>query len=362
MASRFLSSKFAAMTPYHPGEQPHDRPYIKLNTNENPYPPAPGVVKAVSDAAGSLNYYNDPLYKELRHTLAAYHGLLPEQVFVANGADEVLMYAFDCFFDAKQTISLPDISYEYYKCYLKTFGIPYRELPLDDDFSLDIHDYFDCPGALLLTNPNAPTGLALSIDEIEQILRRNPERLLILDEAYVDFSTCTALPLLASYNNLLIVRTFSKSRNMAGARIGYALAASELIQDMDDLKSVLNPYIMDSLAQRSGLVSLDDEDYFRTCCQRIIAARDQFAQDLRSLGMHVLESATNFVFAESEFISGDELYAELKRRGVLVRHYKHRRINNFVRISIGTDDEMKRVAVIIREILVTKQVQPSQRS
>lgn len=351
MNSRFLISSLTHMVPYQPGEQPKDRPYIKLNTNESPYPPSPAALEAVRAEAAGLRLYNDPSCAELSRTLADYHALDPAQIFVANGADEALMYAFCCFMSPQTLVSIPDISYEYYRCYLKTCGIPYRDLPVEGDLAICAEDYFDAPGPIVLTNPNAPSGLTMALPQIERVLQRNPDQLVILDEAYVDYGAQTALPLLQRYDNLLIVRTFSKSRNLAGMRIGYAMGSASLIGDMTRLKNVLNPYILDSIAQKSGVAAVEDEAYFRDCTNKVIATRQQFARNLHELGFAVTDSRANFVFAKHAQLPGRELLGQLRKRGVLVRHYANERICDYVRISIGVPEDMATVTELLREIL-----------
>lgn len=352
MGSRFLNSLYSNMCPYIPGEQPKDRQYIRLNTNESPYPPPPAALTAMAEAAERpLNRYNDPDCTAITAALAAYHQVSPEMVFVGNGADEVLQYALLAFVGPGTPACCPDITYAYYEGYFQSFALPHRIIPLRDDFSLDVEAFAQAREQVVLPNPNAPTGLCVPPEQIERILAADPERLLLLDEAYVDYGGQTCLPLLERYSNLLIVRTFSKSRNLAGGRLGYAVAPPELIRDMNALKAVLNPFNLSTMAQQLGLAVLAEEDYFRRCLDQIITAREQFSRELTDLGFTVLPSCGNFVFVFHPRLPGAELYRRLKQDGVLTRYYAKPRIDAWLRISIGTAEEMSLTAELIRRLV-----------
>jgi len=349
--SRFFNSIYKDIVPYTPGERPSDKKYIKLNTNESPYAPAPGVITAMQAEAAGLNLYNDPGCNDFLKAAADYHGLTPDYIFAGNGADEVLQYALLAFFGQGTKGVCSDITYPYYKGYFQSFGLEHRLLPLNDDFSINVEDFASADENVILVNPNAPTGLCLPINEVEKIVAANKDRIVLVDEAYVDYGGESCLPLVKKYDNLLVVRTFSKSRNLAGGRIGYAVGDPTLIGDMNTLKAVINPYNLNTMAQAGGIASFEDEAYFRTCVDKVIAAREMFTEGLRELGFRVLDSKANFVFACHEKKQGGDLYRQLKEEGVLVRYYNAPRIDNWIRVSIGTMDDMKAVLDILKKIL-----------
>ena len=348
--SIFLNPDIGKMTAYVPGEQPRDKAYIKLNTNENPYPPAPSVVAAMTAAeVEDLRLYSDPTAKVLKEKLAKLYGLTPENIFLGNGSDEVLYFLFRAY--AHNGAAFPDISYGFYSVFAELCGIPATIIPLESDFTIDAGKYHGLDRFIVIANPNAPTGLSLSLDAIEGILRTNPNAVVAIAEAYVDFGGESAYPLMAKYGNLIVVRTFSKSRSMAGARLGYALGPAALIADLEKIKYSVNPYNVNRLTLRLGEATVDAESYYQEKCAAIIATREKTAEALRRIGFAVLPSQTNFLFVKNDKIGGRELYEKLKDRGILVRHFGNPRICDYVRITIGTDEQMAVCIAAIGAIL-----------
>ena len=348
--SIFLNPDIEAMSAYVPGEQPRDKAYIKLNTNENPYPPAPSVIAAMNDGEiEDLRLYSDPTAKVLKGKLAALYGLQPENIYVGNGSDEVLYFLFRAY--GQRGAAFPDISYGFYSVFAELCGIPATVIPLEADFAIDPTKYHGLDRFIVIANPNAPTGLSLTLDQIEGILKTNPNAVVAIDEAYVDFGGESAYPLTAKYDNLIVVRTFSKSRSMAGARLGYALGPRDLIADLEKIKYSVNPYNVNRLTLRLGEATVDAEPYYQEKCAAIIATREETAKALTNLGFTVLPSRTNFLFVKSDKIGGRELYEKLKDRGILVRHFGNVRISDYIRMTIGTDDQMATCLAAIRAIL-----------
>ena len=348
--SIFLNPDIEKMTAYVPGEQPRDKAYIKLNTNENPYPPAPSVIAAMDAAqVEDLRLYSDPTAKGLKEWLAGLYGLEPENIYVGNGSDEVLYFLFLAY--GQRGAAFPDISYGFYSVFADFCGIKATVIPLESDFTIDAAKYHGLDRLIVIANPNAPTGLALSLDAIEGILKANPNAVVAIDEAYVDFGGESAYPLLERYENLIVVRTFSKSRSMAGARLGYALGPAGLIADLEKIKYATNPYNVNRLTMRLGEATVEAEDYYQEKCAAIIATRERTAQALKSLNFTVLPSKTNFLFVRSDKIGGRELYEKLKDRGILVRHFANPRICDYIRMTIGTDEQMALCLAAIRDIL-----------
>ena len=348
--STFLNPNIEAMTAYVPGEQPRDKAYIKLNTNENPYPPAPSVLAALNAAElEDLRLYSDPTAKVLKEKLAKLYGLKPENIYVGNGSDEVLYFLFLAY--GQRGAAFPDISYGFYSVFAEFCGIPATVIPLEEDLSLDAKKYHGLNRLIVIANPNAPTGLSISLSDIESILQTNPEAVVAIDEAYVDFGGESAYPLMAKYENLIVVRTFSKSRSMAGARLGYALGPTALIADLEKLKYSTNPYNVNRMTLRLGEATVDAESYYREKCAAIIRTREKTAERLTALGFTVIPSRTNFLFVKTDKIGGRELYEKLKDRGILVRHFGNPRISAYVRITIGTDEQMDTCVDTIRAIL-----------
>ena len=354
--SKFLNAKYQNLEVYTPGEQPQDKKYIKLNTNESPFPPSEAVIKAVNESeVCDLRLYSDPECKKLRVAIAELYGVEKENVYLSNGSDDILNFSFMAFASESTPAVFPEISYGFYKVYAELYGVPYRAVPLMYDFSIRASDYFSTGGFVVIANPNAPTGIALSRDEVEAIVASNPDNVVLIDEAYVDFGAKSAVELTKKYKNLLVVQTFSKSRSMAGARLGFCIADKELISDLERIKYSTNPYNINRLTLVAGEAAIRDNAYYMDNCKKIIEAREYTTLALRELGFYVLDSKANFVFAKHEKISGEELYLALKDNGILVRHFSAEKIKEFNRITIGTLDEMKtfinKVQLILEEKL-----------
>lgn len=351
--SRFLSKEAAALEPYVPGEQPKGGVLIKLNTNESPYPPAPGVIKALKNADfESLRLYSDPECSALREAAAEAYGVKPENIIAANGSDEILSFAFRAFCGEGRGVAFPDITYGFYKVWASLWGVEATVVPLREDFSIASEDYAEFAGTVLIANPNAPTGLAKSRGEIRAMLEQNPDRLLIVDEAYIDFGGESCVELIGEYDNLLVVQTLSKSRSLAGGRIGLAIGCEELIADLNRIKYSFNPYNVNRLSAIAATEAMKDKDYLAECVAKVIAAREYAAEGLKAMGFEVLPSGTNFIFASSGQISGADYCAKLRERGILVRRFTSpERIANYCRISIGTMEQMEALLKTTAEIL-----------
>ena len=340
------------LEPYVPGEQPQDQQYVKLNTNESPYPPAPAVARVLREFdVEQLRRYPDPQSSKLVAALAAYHGLQRGHIFVGNGSDEVLAHVFNAFFRQSEPILFPDISYSFYPVYCALYEIDYLTVPLDDSFRVDLAGYRRANGGIILPNPNAPTGIDLGLPAIRELLADNPESAVVIDEAYVDFGAASASELIAEFDNLLVVRTFSKSRSLAGLRLGYALGHENLIEGLQRIKNSFNSYPVDSLANAVGLAALADELYFRDCIRRVIESRVRLAEALSALGFEVFPSSANFVLARHPSAAAEQLYLRLKDAGILVRYFKKARIDDCLRISVGTDAECNALIDALQEIL-----------
>ena len=351
--SRFFTSRLSKLVPYVPGEQPQDRKYLKLNTNESPFPPAPEVLKAVEEER-RLQLYSDPESLKLRQTLAGRYGLTAEQVMVTNGSDEALTFAFMAFGDDDAPLVYPDITYGFYPVLADLLRIPSRTVPLDGDFRIRPEDYYDAKGTVVIANPNAPTGIALDLGEIESILQRNRDHVVLVDEAYVDFGGQSALPLLEKYENLLIIQTFSKSRSMAGARLGFAMGGEDLIRDLKTIQYSTNPYNVNRMTSAAGIAAIEAQAYYDDCCAKIRQNRAWTKDRLEELGFAVLPSSTNFLFARSDRIGGEELYLAMKDKGILIRHFTAERIKDYNRITIGTAEQMETFIAGVRECLEEK--------
>ena len=348
--SRFLNSKLRSLEAYTPGEQPQDKKYIKLNTNESPFPPSEKVVSQINrEAVERLRLYCNPDATPLRLALADTYGVKSENVFITNGSDDILNFAFLAF--GENGVAFPDISYGFYSVFSRLHGLNYTEKPLKEDFTIDIRDYFGTNGLVAIANPNAPTGIALSLSDIEKIIKENENGVVLIDEAYVDFGAESAVSLTKKYKNLLVVMTYSKSRSMAGARLGFAIGDAELISDLERIKYSTNPYNVNTLTQLLGVATLEDADYYRENAKKIIENREYTTSALTSLGFFVLPSKANFIFAKSDKISGKELYLKLKDMGILVRHFNKDRISDFNRITIGTKEEMTAFISTVSKIL-----------
>jgi len=349
--SKFFSSRFSALKPYTPGEQPKDTVYIKLNTNESPFPPSEAVRKAVECEAGKLQLYSDPECRDLNRTAADFFGVEPDQILMTNGSDEILNFAFMAFGDEANPFAFPSISYGFYPVFAALNRIPYQEIPLTEDFKIDLEDYKNLNSNIVIANPNAPTGLYLCPDEIEFLVKSNPDHVVIIDEAYIDFGGESALPLIRKYDNLLVTRTFSKSYSLAGARLGFGIGSPALIADMNTIKYSTNPYNVNRMTMAAGKAALEDAAYYRTCCDKIIATRERTKKALADLGFRLTDSKANFLFAAHDSIGGRELYLALREKGILVRHFDLERIKDYNRITVGTDGQMDTLITTMKTIL-----------
>ena len=349
--SRFFSQKHKNLKAYTPGEQPRDMQYIKLNTNESPYPPSPSVLKAVTDEVNKLGLYSDPECTALVSEAAKVFGINPRQILMTNGSDEILNFAFMAFCDESHPIVFPDITYGFYPVFAELNGIPYEKIPLKDDFSIDVNDYIGIGKNIVIANPNAPTGLVLSLDDVQRIVESNPDNVVIIDEAYVDFGAESAVSLIDRYENLLVTQTFSKSRSMAGARLGFGIASEALIADLCTMKYSTNPYNVNRMTMAAGTAALQENEYYMENCKKIIETRESTKMELEKLGFFVTDSKANFLFAKSDVIDGETLYLELKKRGVLVRHFKTEKIKDYNRITIGTPEQMTALIQCVKTIL-----------
>ena len=347
--SRFLKEQYKDMEPYTPGEQPKVEGLIKLNTNENPYPPSPEVNSILDgDGIRKLVRYPDPQAAELISAIAEFYGVETSQVAVGNGSDEILAFIYMAF---GRKIYYPAISYGFYPVFAKIFMCECEAVPLTDDLRIDPDDYKGLDGTIIIANPNAPTGIALSREDIRGILEANKENLVVIDEAYVDFGAESSVPLLDEYDNLVIVQTYSKSRSLAGARIGLALACEDVIADINKMKFSFNPYNLDRLAIMTGVAAIRDRKYFEECCSRVIKTREWFTAELKRLGFEVLPSKANFVFAKNDRMPGKEYFTKLRENAILVRHFDKDPISDYVRITIGLDEEMKKFIEVTEKIL-----------
>ena len=351
--SRFLSQEADRLAPYTPGEQPTDAQYIKLNTNESPFPPSPRVLRALTRAEIlKLNLYSDPACARLVDAIARRYELEPENVLPANGSDEVLAFAFRAFCGAGKPVAYPDITYGFYKSQAAFFGLEPRVVPLREDFTLHVEDYLDFPGTIVIANPNAPTGIAVPRTDIQRLLEADPDRVVIVDEAYVDFGAESCVPMIYRYDNLLVTQTMSKSRSLAGGRVGYALGGRELIAALNRVKYSFNPYNVNRLSIIAGAAAIEDEAYFKTCTAAVEENRAWTAAELERLGFTVLPSSANFLLAKSGRLSGEALYRRLKEGGILVRWWADQpRIRDFIRITIGSREQMEALVDLTAQLL-----------
>ena len=350
--SRFLSERYQSLEAYVPGEQPTGMEYIKLNTNESPYPPPPGVVSAITDKeVENLRLYPNPDGYLLIEKLAQHYGVGTENIIIGNGSDELLAFSFLAFCDKERTVCFPDITYSFYPVYADLYGVPYMQIPLKEDFTIDPSDYFNAGKNIVIANPNAPTGIALSLEDIEAIVQSNPDYVVLIDEAYVDFGAQSAIPLTNKYENLLVMHTYSKARSMAGARLAYSIGSASITEDMNKMKYSFNPYNVNRLTQVAGVAALGEDAYYKEKQREIIDTRGYTETRLRELDFTMTDSKANFVFAAHPSFSGYELYSQLKERGILVRQWNKPRISNYLRITIGTREQMDALIAALGEML-----------
>ena len=357
---RFWSPEVRELEPYVPGEQPKIQNLLKLNTNENPYPPSPKVVEAVQavlvDQADVLRLYPDPDATALKQAIATQQKVDITQVFVGNGSDEVLAHIFKAFFIQKEPLLYPDISYSFYPVYSQFFGINTQQIPLNENFEIDVSDYQQENGGIVIANPNAPTSIALGLDQIEQMLKANPNRVVVIDEAYVDFGAVSAVQLVNQYDNLVVCQTTSKSRSLAGLRVGFAIAQAHLIVALEAVKNSFNSYPIDRFAIAAAVASFEDQDYFEDQCQKVISCREQLVMDLTALGFQVLPSKANFIFVSHAQYAAAELAQQLREHGIIVRYFNKARINQFLRITVGTDEQNARLVETLTTQILNKAV------
>ncbi|NLR95332.1 histidinol-phosphate transaminase [Rhizobium sp. P38BS-XIX] len=350
--SRFWSPIVHSLTPYVAGEQPAISDIVKLNTNENPYGPSPKALAAIAKAtADTLRLYPDPTAQSLRAAIAESHGLDKSEVFIGNGSDEVLAHTFQALLNHDQALLFPDITYSFYPTYCRLYGVEFQEVPLDSEMRVRVEDYRRPCGAIILPNPNAPTGIGLPLSEIEALVKEHPDQVVVIDEAYVDFGGESAIPLVRQYPNLLVIQTFSKSRGLAGLRVGFAVGQRPLIEALERVKDSFNSYPIDRLTLAGAVAAWEDQEWFDRHRAMVIASRERLGDRLKQLGFEVLPSSANFVFARHPRKSGADLAAELRSRSVLVRRFSSTRIADFLRISIGTDAECDRLLAALGEIL-----------
>ena len=349
--SRFFSSKLNKLTAYTPGEQPKDMQYIKLNTNESPYPPCKYVQEAVTAEADKLALYPDPECTVLREEIAKLYNVKTENVIVSNGSDDILNFAFAAFGDTNKTALFPDITYGFYSVFADLNGVNYRQIPLRNDFTINPKDYFDAKGPIFIANPNAPTGIEMHHSEIEDIIKNNPDNVVVIDEAYIDFGGESCIPFTQKYDNVVVVQTFSKSRSLAGGRLGFAIASKPLIDDLNTIKFSTNPYSVNRMTMAAAIAVLKNNNYYMENCKKIIETRNYVTTELENLGFDVVPSMANFVFAKIYEIPGNELYTKLKQNGILVRHFNLDRICDFIRITIGSMEQMEQFIKAVKKIL-----------
>ena len=347
--SNFLDSKYSSLVPYTPGEQPKDMQYIKLNTNESPFAPSKKAQEMAAKAAKKLQLYSDPECRELVKMAAEYFGVEADEIIFTNGSDEVLNFAFMAF--CEQGAIFPNITYGFYSVFAELNGVKYNEIPLMDDFSVNVSDYIGVNKAVFLANPNAPTGIALSVEDIEKIVKSNPNNVVIIDEAYVDFGAKSVVPLIKKYDNLLVTQTFSKSRSLAGGRLGFGIGSKALIRDLNTIKYSTNPYNVNSLTAAAGIGSLLDDDYIKENCNKIIENREYLVSELKKLDFTMTDSLANFIFAKHSTVSGKDIYLKLKEKGVLVRYFDKERLKDYTRITIGSREQLDVLIEKLKEIL-----------
>ena len=349
--SRFFSNQFDKLEPYVPGEQPKDVKYIKLNTNESPFAPSSNVIKAAELEASRLQLYSDPDVQDICDAIAGLYGVSPDEVLPSNGSDETLNFAFMAFCDKNNPICFPDISYGFYPVFAEFNNIPYEEIPLKEDFSIDYRDYCGKGKNIVIANPNAPTGMDLPLWQIEEIIKSNPDNIVIIDEAYVDFGAQSAVGLIKKYDNLIVIQTFSKSRSMAGARLGYAVACKDIINDLNTVRFSTNPYNVNRMTIACDAAAISDNEYYMNNCKIIAETLEFTKKALEDMNFEVLPSKANFLFARSRNIGGKLLYEKLKQNGILIRHFEKERIKDYNRITIGTKEQMETFLDTVKKIL-----------
>ena len=346
---KFLDSKYSSLVPYTPGEQPKDMKYVKLNTNESPFELSPKAQEMASAAAKNLQLYSDPECRDLVKTAAEYFGVETDEILFTNGSDEILNFAFMAF--CEKGAVFPNVTYGFYSVFADLNGVKYQEIPLKDNFSVDINDYIGVNKTVFLANPNAPTGMALSVADIEKIIKSNPENVVIIDEAYVDFGAQSVIPLIKKYDNLLVTQTFSKSRSLAGGRLGFGIGSKALIRDLNTIKYSTNPYNVNSMTAAAGIGSLLDDEYIKNNCEKIKQNRDYLVNELKKLDFTMTDSLANFIFAKHQSVSGKEIYLKLKEKGVLVRHFDKEILTDYNRITIGSREQLDYLIEKLKEIL-----------
>lgn len=349
--SRFFSSKYDKLIPYTPGEQPKDMEYVKLNTNESPFPPSEKAQKYASEMAKSLQLYSDPELRDLVEIASEHFGVEKDEILFTNGSDEILNFAFMAFCDEKRPAIFPDITYGFYPVFADVNNVPYEKIPLTEDFRINVEDYIGKNKTVFIANPNAPTGIALTTEEIERIVSSNPESVVVIDEAYVDFGGESVIPLIHKYDNLLVTQTFSKSCSMAGARLGFGIGSKALIQDLNTIKYSTNPYNVNRMTMAAGVGTIEDYDYVKSNCLKIQKIRRWTEEELKKLGFVMTESLANFIFVKHPEAEGKKLYLTLKEKGVLVRHFDTPRLKDYLRITIGSQKQMEILVSTLKNIL-----------
>jgi histidinol-phosphate aminotransferase len=350
--NRYWSDVVKSLTPYVPGEQPRSDGLIKLNTNESPYPPSPGALQAIREvSADELRLYPDPESQDLKEAIAVRNGIEADQVFVGNGSDEVIALVFMALLNHSLPLQFPDISYSFYPVWSELFGIEYATVPLDEDFSIDPATYPSSNGGIIIPNPNAPTGILMGLDSIRSLLRKSNDSVVVIDEAYIDYGGESAVSLISEFDNLLVVQTLSKSRALAGLRVGFAMGDAGLIEALGRVKNSFNSYPVDVIAQRAALASIKDEHYFRSTCQRVVESREKLCSEMAGLGFEVLPSRANFILATHSSHTAEDLFARLRERGIVVRHFAKLRIENYLRISIGSEEANNTLLTVLQELL-----------
>ena len=351
--SKYWNENTKNLDPYVPGEQPKDKKYIKLNTNENPYPPSPKALEAMKNAASEdLKLYSDPTCDELVTALAEYYNLKKEQIFVGNGSDEVLAFSFMAFFEPKSRILFPDITYSFYPVYAKLFDLDYELVPVNEEFSIPVEGFLQENKGIIFPNPNAPTAKYLPLEAVEEIIKNNLEQVVIIDEAYIDFGGESAVQLIEKYPNVLVIQTLSKSRSLAGLRVGFALGHEDLIEGLNRIKNSINSYTLDRIAIVGAAEAIKDESYFQEMRAKVMDTREKTIERLKELDFKIVDSKANFVFISHSTIEAKKLFLELKERGVLVRYFSLPRIDNFLRVSIGSEEEMDVLLEKLKEIVL----------